>query len=129
MPGEPGKLRPKVRGKVGRRFVQIGDHNYPVDFYIASDLHRVPANTIRKVAIYIYGEFAPEARLTVLRGIARERGWEITGEFIDSGEQATADSLGPGLEELLEHSHQLLHDTCLQWLCDHAFTLRRNPHL
>lgn len=110
-PGESQKLRPKVTGKIGRRVVRIGDREYCVDFNVADSLQFFPPNWIHRVAIYVAGRFAPEARLGILRAIAREQGWTVTGVFVDETEDA-----GPELQRLLEAEHNVRQEAILQWV-------------
>ncbi|HKV77388.1 MAG TPA: hypothetical protein VJP02_04575 [Candidatus Sulfotelmatobacter sp.] len=104
---KPPKL--KIKYKYRFRFVGIEGHDYPVDFYIDSDLHICPAGACQRLALYLNGRFAPAARLAVLRGIIKERGWKISAEFIDSD-----DGPGPAFELFLEDSHARRHDAAIE---------------
>lgn len=113
--------RLKMKGRPGFREISIdGGAWLHFDFYIKSNLHLFLPGEIRKVAFYINGVSA-DVRLTVLRAVAKEHQWEITGEFMDEGTE------GPAFEKFLEHSHNRQHDTYIRW--DGACPeLMPNPH-
>lgn len=76
---------------------------------------------VRKVALYLYGE--PEPRLSQMRQIARDRGWEIAGEYLDCG------PAGEVFARLLEADHADRHDATICWIgVDSQPALRLNQH-
>ena len=59
----------------------------------------------------------PETQLVELREYASRRGWQPTGEFIDSGVSGSKDSR-PALNKLMAHAHQRRFDAILVWKLD-----------
>ena len=59
----------------------------------------------------------PEMQLGELREYAAHRGWEITGEYVDSGVSGAKESR-PKLNLLMVHAHQRRFDAILVWKLD-----------
>jgi hypothetical protein len=121
MPDAKETPRIKMRGRLGVREISIdGGPWLPIDGYIKADLHLFFSAEIHNVALYVHGPSA-DIRLTVLRTIAKEQQWEITGEFADSGSEP-----GPALEKFIEHTHTRQRDAFICWT--YVPMLRPNFH-
>jgi hypothetical protein len=97
----------QMKGRPGARQIRIGDGAWlPIDQYIQPA--KLP-DWVRSVALYLNGPDS-DVRLTVLRAIAKEQRWEITGEFVDQG-----DGLGQAYRAFSEHDHGLKNDALIFW--------------
>ena len=60
---------------------------------------------------------SPEMQLRELRDYCERRGWQIVGEYVDSGVSGTKDSR-PALNRLMADAHRRRFDTILVWKLD-----------
>lgn len=102
--------RLKMKGAPGSRQIKIGDDGdwLAIDAHIESEAANLPGE-VRTVALLLNGPDL-EVRREILRAIAREHGWTVSGEFV-------VDSVTPGLayQEFLEHARGLQCDALLAW--------------
>jgi DNA invertase Pin-like site-specific DNA recombinase len=79
---------------------------------------------LRKIRVAIYarvstlnGHQDPQMQLRELREYATQRGWLVTGEYVDQGVSGTKDSR-PQLNRMMAGAHQRQFDVVLCWKVD-----------